>query len=123
MSLAEQVRQLLAHARRESPAWRGEWSVMVRPETFALLGQDLRPGVLRDPGDLSRGIETEMIDGCEVRAIDLRWDIVMTAPGLGGDPRTLPPHYYLDLTTGQVHTWTEHSPDHLNAQQNQERPS
>lgn len=86
-----------------------------RPETFALLSQDLRPGVLLDPEDVTRRIATEAIEGSEVRPIDLGWDIVMAAPGLGGDPSAVPPIYYLDLITGAVQRWTEDTVAELTA--------
>jgi len=114
VTLAEQVRQLIAHARHEAPDWHGEWNIRVRPETFALLSKDLRPGVILDPEDITRGLATEAIDGCEVRTVDLLWDVVMAYPGIG-DSHKEPPTYYLDLTTEQIHTWTEDSADELGA--------
>lgn len=104
--LRDQVQQLLDLARTSSPDWHGEWNLQLRPETLSLLDEALMPGQLHHPTDPARyaPLDTTMFDGAEVTGLDLRWDIVMAAPGLGSGPQ--PACYWLDLETGEVAEWT-----------------
>lgn len=106
-ALQRQVQQLLNYAREHSPDWRGEWSLLMRPETLCLLAGAVAPGELEHPTEpmAYAPIKTMMFDGAEVAAADLRWDIVIAAPGLGAG--SVPATYWLELRTGDVAEWTE----------------
>jgi hypothetical protein len=102
------VRALIAHARGRDPRW--SWKLTVRPETAALLG--LEPGLLQHPSPRYVPLEVATFDGCEVRVIDLVADFVLASPvdGYGLTPDDLSARsYWLNLRTGDVDVWTEHS--------------
>ena len=102
-----QVRALVAHARLADPQW--EWTLLMRPETMALL--DPSQGILTHPDPAYGPLPVLRFDDSEVVAQDLIADIVLANPvdAHGLTPREEAPTFWLDLCTGNIDQWTENS--------------
>ena len=115
--LQQQVSDLVSFARTQSPSWRGEWTLTLRPETHCLLDDAVTLGEI--PHELEpllyQPLRGQLFNGCEIETQPLLWDIAMIAPGLGDNSRPLPPTYWLDLATGEIAPWTKETIDDLRA--------
>jgi hypothetical protein len=102
------IRDLIRHAREHHPDW-DEWTLLMRPETYALLSNDLDAGLLWHPDPAYAPLEVEKFEECEVVHADLVRDIVLVTPGAGHGPAPSP--YWLDLASGHINKWTGDEPE------------